>query len=50
MVFGMEGDIHPKWEHATYNAAVEKHNRIVKMIETEGTNSLKRQILSKTNK
>jgi len=50
IVFGMEGDIHPKWEHATYNDAVEKHNQIVKMIETENINSLKQQILSKTDK
>ncbi|WAW10685.1 hypothetical protein NB640_03220 [Oxalobacter vibrioformis] len=48
MIFGMEGDIHPKWQHATWNESVEKHDQIVKMIESEGIDALKQQIREKT--
>lgn len=50
MIFGMEDDIHPKWQHATWHEAVEKHAEIVKMMETEDINSLKQQIHEKADK
>lgn len=50
VIFGMEDDIHPKWQHATWNEAVKKHDAIVKMIETEGIHLLIQQIHEKTDK
>ncbi|MDL2283835.1 hypothetical protein LJC19_01640 [Oxalobacter sp. OttesenSCG-928-P03] len=48
VIFGMEDDIHPKWQHATWDEAKKEHNRIVKIIEEEGTDSIKKQIREKT--
>lgn len=48
MIFGMEDDIHPKWQHATWDESVEKHDQIVKMIESEGMDVLKQKIREKT--
>ncbi len=48
IVFGMEEDIHPKWQHATWNDSLEKHHQIVNMIEAGGIDSLKQQIREKT--
>lgn len=50
VIFGMEDDIHPKWQHATWNEAVEKHHQLVKMIEKNGIDLLKQQIRKKTDK
>ena len=50
VIFGMEDDIHPKWHHATWDGAQKEHNRIVKIIEDNGIDSIKRQIREKTGK
>ncbi len=50
IVFGLDEEIHPKWQNATWNEAIEKHHEIIKMIENEDINLIKKQIQDAKNK
>lgn len=49
MIFGMDNDIHPKWQHATWQEATEKHQELAETIKNEGVEFIKKQIQDITN-
>ena len=50
IIFGLDDEIHPKWQYATWDDAIEKHHELIKMIENEDISLIKQKILNAKNK
>jgi len=49
IIFGLDEEIHPKWQNATWNSAIEKHHELIQMIENEDINLIKQKIQDAKN-
>ena len=44
VVFGLSGDLQPRWRWATWNQAVRQHRRLVVSLEQNGADALMEEI------
>ncbi len=49
IIFGLDEEIHPKWQYATWNDAIKKHHELIQTIENEDINLIKQKIQDAKN-